>query len=183
MQLPAGFVQYLISHEYNQGSLITARANELGNEILQYKGAVEQGTMTEQQNQAFKAKGELYKLAIANVGGVCQCLSVKWLKLKMKERLLKQTGKKKVAVNDRVDRLRLEHVLEKAMRRQTASSEKQLYTMAFEEVLKLYHVSAIPGWDRQISLKQLTTLVKSKTHAYFVIESCFQITLMLIGTG
>ncbi len=42
--------------------------------------------------QLYRRNVEILQGAEAHRGGVCQCLAIKWLKLKMKEQSKKQTG-------------------------------------------------------------------------------------------
>ena len=178
MKLPAEFQKSLVSNEFDQGALIKGRFDTTLSTLLESKRFMESEAFTslpgsEQQTtvQLYARNVEILKGADANRGGVCQCLSIKWLKLKMKEQSKNQTGKNKVAPDDRVNLLREADRLDKAIQRMTAASKVplgQLYTVAFEEAMKLYKVTAKRGWDKPVTMKELCSTVKANPHGYFL---------------
>ena len=178
MKLPMEFQKSLVSNEYDQGALIKGRFDKTLDQLQGAKQFMESDAFTrlpqsQQQTtrQLYARNVEILKGADANRGGVCQCLAIKWLKLKMKEQSKMQTGKNKVAPDDRVNLLREADRLDKAIQRMTAASTVkfgQIYTVAFEEAMKLYKVTAKKGWDKPVTMKELCATVKANSHAYFL---------------
>jgi len=178
MKLPLEFQTSLVSSEFDQAALIKGRFDTTLGKLQDAMAFMQTDAFTKlpetaQQTteQLYRKNVEILKAADANRGGVCQCLAIKWLKLKMKEQRKGLTGKNKVAPDDRVNLLREADRLDKAIQRMSASSKGpfgQLYTVAFEEAMKLYKVTPKRGWDKQVTLKELGTTVKSNPHGYFL---------------
>jgi hypothetical protein len=178
MKLPMEFQKSLVSSEFDQGALIQGRADKTLSHLQEAKRFMESEAFTrlpgsQQQTtvQLYRRNVEILQGARAHRGGVCQCLAIKWLKLKMKEQSKKQTGTNKVAPDDRVNLLREADRLDKAIERMTAASNVkfgQIYTVAFEEAMKLYKVTAKKGWDRPVTMKELCSTVKANPHGYFL---------------
>ena len=178
MKLPIEFEKSLVSKEYDQGALIKGRFDTTLGKLLEAKQFMESAAFTrlpesaqQTTTQLYRQNVEILKGADANRGGVCQCLAIKWLKLKMKEQSKKQTGNNKVTPDDRVNLLREADRLDKAIQKMTAASKVplgQLYTVAFEEAMNLYKVTAKRGWDRPVTTKELCSTVKANPHGYFL---------------
>jgi hypothetical protein len=170
MKLPADLQKYMTSKEYDQGALIASRRDSIMNILLPATEFLKErpDAQSKAVMDAFKKNVDLYKDTAERVTGVCQCLAIKWLKYKMKERQLGLKGSSKVLPDSRVDKLRLEKTLDKAVGRQTEAGKQPIYTMAFEAAMQLYNVTAQYGWDKQRTLKDLCSIVKGKTHGFFV---------------
>lgn len=170
MKLPAEFEKYQSSTPYSQGDLMTARRDSIFNILSNAKQFIE--TSNQPVGDAtwdlYRQNVDLYREAAAGASGVCQCLAIKWLKLKMREQRQGLSGAVALHGNTRVDALRLDKALAKAAKRQALSSKKPVYTMGFEEAMKLYNVTALPGWDKQMSLKEAASLIVGKGQAHFV---------------
>jgi hypothetical protein len=171
MKPPPGFEQYLASDEYDQGTEINARAT-YGLSLLQNAKAMMQ-ERPEVRNQTaedlYRQQVERFKAALASKEGACQCLAIKWLKIKMKEQANGKTGNKKVKPNDRLALLRDGGRLDRVLIKMSAAKEKQTYIQSFEEAMKQYKVQAKPHWNGGLPLENLCKTVMKSEHGYFVV--------------
>jgi hypothetical protein len=178
-ELPAEFQQYLVGVGFSQGKEIKSLAETRVRDIEGISKSVggKLDTLNETNMQILFQKVNEYKAAVANIGGVCQCLAVKWLKLKMKEQANKLTGSKKVDPGDRMDLLRADKRLLKACERQTAagfdkSGQKVIgHFEPFKAVMESYKVDTLvcEGWHRNVTLKHVGDTVQNTIHGYFVV--------------
>src|SRR5262245_5678800 len=170
MKLPADLQKYMWSTEYDQGSLIASRAESILSSVqtrVRFLTARPELDTQAERDEIRRNLGR-YQDTKERTTGVCQCLAIKWLKYKMKEQRQGLTGSKKVLPDARVDRLRLDTSVDKAGARQTDAGQEQVYTMAFDAAMKLYNVTAEFGWEKAVTLKEVSSKVKGKTHGYFV---------------
>lgn len=174
------FKQYLLGVGFSQGSEISGLAKARVAQIEDISKSVDGKLETlNQTNMDILSKTvKEYKSLAANIGGVCQCLAIKWLKLKMKEQAAHKTGSDKVSPNARLDMLRKDTRILKACERQSASSvdektgEKLLGSHdPFRSVMKSYDVEGLvqDGWHKNVTLKVVGKEVENTSHGYFVV--------------
>jgi len=169
VEIPAKYKRYLTGG-FDQADVIQKRAD--------YYLSVLQGAMAVMQTnekahtdvtaKLYANNVDLFKNALNNRAGACQCLAIKWLKLKMKEQAAGKTGKDKVDPRTRLDQLRDPPRLDKVLQKMTAATAVQVFTRSFEEAMRQFHVTPKPWWDVALPLSKLCKNVMSQPHAYFV---------------
>lgn len=170
MEIPEKYKRYLIG-KYEQGEEIQKRASYYLSLLTNAKSVLEQKpqAMNETAMKLYRTNVDNMMEAMNNRAGACQCLAIKWLKLKMNEQSSGKTGQKKIGSDTRLDKLRDPDRLDKVLKKMTAASGKQTFIYAFEEAMNQFHVTAKPHWNGTVPLTKLSKDVMSHPHAYFVV--------------
>lgn len=170
MQIPEKYKRYLTG-TFVQGDEIQARFNNYLSVLQGAMGVMGQNQLadTPLARTLYRENATLMQDAQACLAGACQCLAIKWLKLKMKEQAAGLTGKDKVSADDRLDKLKDPARLDKVIKKMRVTLGVQVFTMSFEEALRQFNVAAKPYWDAPVALKKLCKTVMSQSHAYFVV--------------
>ncbi len=169
MIIPAKYKRYLTG-TFDQADEIQKRANHYMSVLQAARDMMvsNPASMTEVAKTLYGKNVDLLKNAHNNREGACQCLAIKWLKLKMKEQAAGMTGKNKVDPRTRLDQLRDPPRLDKVLQKMSASTAVQVFTRSFEEAMNQFHVTPKPYWDAAIPMTRLCKTVMAQPHAYFV---------------
>jgi hypothetical protein len=103
-----------------------------------------------------------------NLGGVCQCLVLKWLKLKMKERANGLSGKKKVSTDTRLAKLKTDTTLDKAIARQEEAHKHFGWIGGLDSAKNQYKMAPAKDIGIQPKLSAVTSTIKGRTHGFFL---------------
>lgn len=170
MDIPEKYKRYLVG-KFEQGDEIQKRADYYLSLLTNAKAVLEQNpqAMNATAGKLYSGNVENLKQALNNRAGACQCLAIKWLKLKMKEQSSGKTGKHKISSDTRLDKLRDPDRLDKVLRKMSEASSKQTFIYAFEEAMNQFHVTPKPHWNGTVPLAKLCKDVMSQPHSYFVV--------------
>lgn len=170
MILSADLLTHLVSDEYDQAQLLQQRRELLTETLVT---AHEHLTQNEEHQStavmdAYHFAAEKLQSTMDHQGGVCQCLVLQWLKLKMAERAQNLSGRNKVDPSTRMHQLSSAAALDRAVDAQQAAAEGQLFTEKLEIAEAQYSMTTAGTATLGGSIANVANQVCARTHGYFL---------------